>query len=658
MSNISVLGGARLPLQAFMRHLFREGISQADLDQRGLIDLLHTTIQDILAVEVVESKMVLAAIIKVIRISSLQSSLEEKLQQALNDLLSLSSVHGQDKGCLFLVDEANRKLRMVAQKNLSDTLLGVCGLVDFGHCLCGRLMEMDQPFLFKPTIDQDHVIRTPDMKPHGHTLFKVKSLDSDQTLMLVNLYVNEQCDEDPRTKFFIEAMAMALSVLHSLHVAGERLQRQTLEDPLTGLANRRIFQDRLDQIVRKAKRSNESFMIMVLGVDRFGRINESMGWAQGDELLKVLAKRLSETLRAGDTVAKADGDEFLLLFSVQNVREIMPPVQRVQNALADPFFLGGRDINVTVSIGISLFPDDQDMLLEKAKFALKSAKEKGGGQFQLFSKEAHEKTRFLINLEQDLRLAIDRGELMPYYQPKISLRDMRILGFEALMRWPDPANPNRMLAYPDHFIPLAEETGLILPLGRLVLATACHDLKHWLDMGYQDLHIAVNLSARQFSDPDLESDIIQALNQANLDPRYLELEITESYVMADAKKARIILESLKSLGVKISLDDFGTGYSSLAHLQDFPFDRLKIDRSFIMNLPAKPTNANIIMAILQLARGLELLVTAEGVETEDQQQSLKEGGCDDVQGWLHSKAVPAREVPDLLKKYNTLNKVD
>ncbi|MBF0427342.1 MAG: bifunctional diguanylate cyclase/phosphodiesterase [Magnetococcales bacterium] len=652
MSDSNMLGGARLPLQAFMHHLFEEGANQSHLDQRGLIDLLQTTISDILKNEVIESKMVLNATIDVIRLSSSTISLKEKLQLALEIILSVPSVFGLNQGCVFLVDEPNQKLRMVASKNFSDEQIGLCSTVEFGSCLCGRAIACDGPFMFVPERDDDHVFQTSKAMPHGHTLFKVKAMDSDQLLMLVNLFVADQCKEDPRTKFFVESMALALSVLHSLHVTNERLQKFNLEDPLTGLANRRIFQDRLDQAIRKAQRNNESAMVMALGVDRFSRINESMGRAVGDELLTTLATRLSNTLRAGDTVAKADGDEFLLLFSIQNVREIMPPVQRVQNVVAEPITLGGRELKINVSIGISLFPDDQDQLLEKAKFALKNAKEKGGGQYHLFSREAHEKTKFLINLEQDLRTAIDRGELMPYYQPKISLKNMRILGFEALMRWPDPANPSRMLAYPDHFIPLAEETGLILPLGRLVLETACIELKKWLDMGYSDLHIAVNLSARQFADPGLENDIIQVLKKTGLDPHYLELEITESHVMSDAKKARRILESLKSLGVKISLDDFGTGYSSLAHLQDFPFDRLKIDRSFIMNIPTRPTNANIITAILQLAHSLELMVTAEGVETEDQQQSLKEGGCDDVQGWLHSKAVPAAEVPALLERYN------
>ncbi|MEO5377866.1 MAG: EAL domain-containing protein [Magnetococcus sp. DMHC-6] len=653
MQDSNTLGSMRLPLQALMKHLFQEGANQNNVDQRNLIHLVQNTIQDILQAEAIETGVVLKSIIEVIRLSLHAISLEEKLQRALECLLNVPSLNGLDKGSIFLVDSKNRQLRLVAWKNLSEVQRNLCKTVTFGHCLCGRFMEMGQPVLFKSVIDADHDTLFPDITPHGHSIFKVTSLDSEQIILLVNLYVVDQCKEDPRNKLFIEAMSMAFSVLYTLHMNYEQLNKNAFEDPLTHIANRRLFQDRLDQAIQKANRYNTSFMVMALGVDRFSRINESLGRAVGDEVLKKLSKRLNSILRAGDTLAKSDGDEFLLLFAIQDAREIMPPVRRIQKIVSElPISIENQEIQIELSIGISLYPEDQNQLLEKAKFALKSAKEQGGGGFKLFSNEAHQKTQNLINLERDLRIAVKNEEILVYYQPKISLLTMKIIGFEALARWPDMKNAGRMKAFPDQFIPLAEETGLILPLGRHILDVACHDLKQWYDMGYQDLYVAVNLSARQFIDPFLIENLIQSLSQSGLPAHLLEIEITESYVMNDPKKAKEILESLKSLGVKISLDDFGTGYSSLSHLQMFPFDRLKIDRSFVMELHSSQASTGIVQAIFQLARILRMQVTAEGVETEAQQALLQEIGCHDVQGWLYSKAAPAEEIPMLLKKYN------
>lgn len=652
MIDSDMFGSASLPLQTLVQHLFKDGMRHTDLEQRTYLELLQRTIQDMQGAHFGEWKMALHAINNIINLSLLKISIEEKLQKALEYLLSIPSVQSMKQGCLFLVDQDARTLHMVAKSNFSEELSSLCKETAFGECLCGRAMEHDQPFLFKSSIDEEHHRRTPDMKPHGHTLFQVKEMGTGRPLMLVNLYVEDQCREDPRTHFLLESLSMALSVLHALHMTQERLQAYAFTDPTTGIANLSIFQDRANQAMLKAARNQEAFMVVALGVDRFSRINDSLGRMAGDQVLKVLANRFKDHMRASDTVAKADGDEFLFLLSLQNTRDIMVPVQRIQNLVSEAIVLDEKEIRVNVSMGISIFPDDQEQLLEKAKFALKTAKEKGGGEFQIFSKKAHEKAQSMLNLERDLRTAVARKELLPYYQPQISLATMQIIGFEALMRWPDPTKPGGMKAYPDMFIPLAEDTGLIVSLGEQVLTQACWDLKKWFDLGYVDLRIAVNLSPRQFSSPTLLNDIVRVLQQTNLPPAHLELEITESQVMRDPVQAKRILEDLKKIGVHISLDDFGTGYSSLSTLHQFPFDRLKIDRSFVMNLPLKASNANIINTIIQMARGLELSVTAEGVESEDQQTQLKTGGCDDVQGWLHSKAVPAEEVPALLAKYN------
>ncbi|MBF0341284.1 MAG: bifunctional diguanylate cyclase/phosphodiesterase [Magnetococcales bacterium] len=646
------LGSATLPLQALMDHLLRDGRRQEDPDVREAFTLLETTIREILNAQIDERKRVLDTLGGIISLALRDISLEEKLQKALEGLLAIPSVHGLDQGAIFLVDEPGRMLRLVAHCNLPDDQADLCQGVPFGVCLCGRAMEHEGRFFFKSTVDADHERHIDSMHPHGHTLFHVRDLQTGRPLLLVNLYVQHQCREDPRTHFLIDAMAMALSVLHTLHTSQAALRGYAFQDPVTGIANRRIFQDRLEQAKRKALRNREAFMVVALGIDRFRHINEFRGRQVGDQVLKLLAQRFREAMRVSDTVARADGDEFIFLIFIQNDREIMPPMQRIRNLVEEPLPLEGGELKINVSIGISLFPNDQDQLLEKAQFALKSAKAIGPGEFQIFSRTTHEKTLFLIRLEQDLRKAIANRELKPYYQPKIALSSMRIIGFEALVRWPDPTQSTGMKAFPDQFIPLAEETGLIIPLGEQMLIQACRDLKQWLDAGYADLHVAVNLAARQIALPTLLEIIRTTLEQTGLPPRHLELEITESQVMLDPVKAREVLQEIRAMGVQLALDDFGTGYSSLATLQNFPFDRLKIDRSFVMNLSSQPATLDMIHAIIQIARSMRLKVTAEGVENPEQQETLRDGDCDDVQGWLYSKALPAEEIPALLARFN------
>lgn len=654
MIHSNTLGSVQRPLQSLLQHLLREGANQNNTDQRAVIGLLETTIQEILAADAMDAARVLTAIIQVVRFALDPVPLEDKLQKALDSLMSVSDKE-RDSGCLFLVDHDTHRLRRVAHTNIPRTVLEACNHLGDGQCLCGQAMTVDTTQTFIPTHTGTHehdITRPETMQPHGHTILNIKAMDSDRTLMVINLYANGHHTEEPRSKLFLDAMTMTFAVLHTLHTASEYMYKHAFKDPLTGLSNYRLLQNRLEQAVHKTRRSGEVFAVMSLGLDQFSRINDTMGRATGDLILKTLANKLVDVVRASDTVAKADGDEFLLLLFCRTIRELMPLVQKIKRVAVTPMRVDNQDIRISYSMGISLFPNDQEQLLEKSRFAMQHAKRQGRGQFQLFSNEAHNKTRQIMELEENLRTAIENGEIVVNYQAKISLATMRIIGFEALVRWPDPDNPGHAKAFPDQFIPLAEETGLILPLGRQVLATACQDLKMWLNMGYDRLGMAVNLSARQFSDAGLSGDIIKALKQSGLDPHFLELEITESYVMDDATKAKETLASLKTLGVKVSLDDFGTGYSSLSNLRRLPFDRLKIDRSFITELSTSRDDLGIVQAILQMARSLRLQVTAEGVETEEQQRTLQGVGCDEVQGWLHSKAISAEEVPALLEKYN------
>ncbi|MEP6993701.1 MAG: EAL domain-containing protein [Acidobacteriota bacterium] len=422
-----------------------------------------------------------------------------------------------------------------------------------------------------------------------------------------------------------------------------QIAEQAYSDPLTKLPNLVRFMERLQLELAQAKRHQRKLAVAYVGLDSFQVVNDSWGHAIGDRLLQSLALRLKRRLRQFDTVARVGGDEFVVLMpEVRQGDDMSGVAQKLLAIVGHAFQLDGHSIQITASVGIGTYPndgEDDDTLLRNADAALQRAKDKGGNNFQLCTPELTAKAVERLSLQSGLQQALDRDEFLLHYQPLVSLVSGRIVGLEALVRW---QHPDKGLVMPTTFIPLAEESGLILPLGEWVLRTACRQLKIWHRTGLVDLRIAVNFSSRQFRERDLVKIVVEALSDADLEPRHLEVEITESIAMEEADIVVANLNQLRSMGVGIAIDDFGTGYSAMSYLKRYPVTSLKIDRSFVTDLPANPADAGIVRAIVEMAHGSRLSVTAEGVETKDQFLRLQEYGCDEMQGyWVSKPLAPA-----------------
>jgi diguanylate cyclase (GGDEF)-like protein/PAS domain S-box-containing protein len=430
--------------------------------------------------------------------------------------------------------------------------------------------------------------------------------------------------------------------------AEEQLQHDAFHDALTGLPNRALFIDRLQAALARLQgaiaRGHQKgmFAVVFLDVDRFKLVNDSLGHSVGDRLLVALSSALKTAVRPGDTVARLGGDEFtILLEDMEDRAEAIAVAERIQSVLREPLTLAGHEVFATVSMGIALSAPSYrraEDLLRDADTAMYHAKALGKSRHQVFDSSMHARARKLLQLEHDLRRAIERQEFRVYYQPIVRVADRRIAGFEALARW---QHPERGLVAPSEFIHLAEETGLVVPLGRAVLEEACRQAAAWQVSSGEDLTVSVNLSAKQFSQPDLVEQVDGALRLAGLPARLLKLEVTESMVMENTDGAIALLRRLKALGVHIAIDDFGTGYSSLSYLLRLPADTLKIDRSFVSGTGDAGRNVSIVRTVVGLAYSLGLDVVAEGVETEQQMALLAELGCPFAQGFLFSPAVEA-----------------
>ncbi len=442
----------------------------------------------------------------------------------------------------------------------------------------------------------------------------------------------------------------------------ERIFHLAYYDNLTGLPNRDLFKESAVRMLANAQRDGTQAAILLLDLDRFKRINDLLGHDAGDALLKETASRIATCVRQSDLIAKLHsqedlpyslarpgGDEFVLLIQgLQRTEGVTNFVQRLLLELSRPLVAMHQEIFLSASIGIALYPNDGDQqatLLSHADIALSHAKEAGGDCFRFYSSEMNQWAHERMNLESRLNRAIENQELELFYQPQINLSNGRLVGFEALLRW---RLEGKELVSPNEFIPIAEETGLILETGAWVLRQACRQMKHWQDQGFELVPMAVNLSARQFTDEGLIRMIENELASSQLQPAMLELELTERVIMRDVHENRIKLQALKDIGVKLSVDDFGTGYSSMSYLKRFPLDSLKIDRSFIQDLVTDSNDESIIRAIVALSKGLGLTTIAEGVETELQRELLSSIGCDYMQGYLFSRPVPAAQAERFL----------
>lgn len=431
--------------------------------------------------------------------------------------------------------------------------------------------------------------------------------------------------------------------------AAERIQFLSSYDALTKLPNRNLFADRLEQSLITARRFERSTAVILLDLDRFRVVNDTMGAPVGDEVLVEVARRLALQVRDGDTVGRRGGNEFgFVLANLSHERDAIVLAQRILEAIAVPFIIDDQSLVLTASIGISVAPKNGEagqLLLTSANAALVRAKLAGRNTFHFYSPEMDADAARRLGLEVDLREALSRNELSVHYQPQVSLESGQMIGMEALLRWHSGRFGN---VSPAEFIPVAEECGLIISIGEWVLRTACQQTKLWLDLGLLPLRIAVNLSARQFRQPNLLTVVSDALAQSGLPAAALELEITESAFIDDVDQAVGICRDLKKIGVKLSLDDFGTGYSSLAYVSRFPFDKLKIDQGFVRDIIENPVNAAIATAAIVMARSLNLTVLAEGVETEAQANFLRSRRCDAMQGYLFSRPLSAEAFAPLL----------
>ncbi len=431
--------------------------------------------------------------------------------------------------------------------------------------------------------------------------------------------------------------------------AEEQIKHLAYHDALTGLPNRLLFKDRLTVALSHAQRAHERLAVLFLDLDRFKVINDSLGHTAGDQLLQAVAWRIQSCVRESDTVARLGGDEFtLLLPQLTHSEDAARVAQKILQAVQHPFTVEGRELFITTSVGISLFPEDgedAETLIKNADTAMYQAKAEGRDNYQLFNAVVNAKALLRISLEHGLRRALVNDELVVYYQPILDLQTLRITGLEALLRW---QHPDLGLIPPSDFIALAENTGMMPPIGLWVLRTACLQTKAWHDRGFNEISLAVNLSVTQLQQPDLVERVRQVLVETELPPQFLELEITEGSAMQNPELSARTLVELKKLGLRISLDDFGTGHSSLSYLKRFPIDTLKIDQSFVRDIITDPDTAAIVSAIIAMTHSLRLKVIAEGVEYAEQANLLKEYGCDQMQGFFVKAPVPAAELQRML----------
>ena len=429
----------------------------------------------------------------------------------------------------------------------------------------------------------------------------------------------------------------------------DRLQHQAHYDALTSLPNRVLCLDRLKQTLNQATRKQWLAAVLFLDLDRFKVVNDTLGHLFGDQLLQLVSQRLSRCVRQGDTVGRLGGDEFAIVLSeLGSTQDAGLVAQKILDALAEPFALDRHEVFITASIGIATYPGDggdAETLLRNADAAMFSAKNLGKNNYQFYTAAMNERALERLLLESNLRRAMERNEFVVHLQPKMKLDGGAIVGCEALLRWQVPGNG---LVLPAQFIPLLEESGLIVSVGEWVVRSACAQLREWHDAGIEPKPIAVNLSARQFQHQNICTMVERAIADYAVDPALLEFEITESAAMHNPEDAIVTMRALKALGVRISIDDFGTGYSSLSYLKRFPVDSLKLDRSFVKDLPDDADDAAIARAVIHLAHSLELDVIGEGVETRRQAEFLAAAGCDIAQGYYFSRPLPAVQFTQLL----------
>ena len=582
-------------------------------------------------------------------------------------------------GSVFLIDPAKYSFRILGTRGIEIE----ASEISIGDSIVARVVSDKKPLLVTD-IETDPLVSRPNDPKYGPPSFLAMPVMFDNVLLgvlnlaskangaifheadvellttminqvhiaLENAYVHETVKKhalslDEKTTQLNEEIGRRKEI-------EEELQALAMRDKLTGLANRHQFLGLLEQSIAQCRRNQQRLAVLFIDMDRFKMINDSMGHDIGDLVLQEAARRMRECLREADTVARYGGDEFTcMLIDVHDEGDVLKVVGKLIDVLSKPFFLLGREYFIGSSIGISLYPDNGDRpedLIKNADAAMYTAKESGGHSYSFYTSAIGEEVSQRVQMEIDLRHAVNRGEFVLHYQPQVDLRNGHLAGIEALLRW---NHPEYGLLNPDDFIPVAEQAGLIVPIGRWVLGEACRQFKKWRDQGLVPsetaLNVAVNISSQQFRQGDFTRVVEEVLEQTGLDAQTLELEITESIVMDAGENAVQVLRTLKDMGVRLAIDDFGNGFSSLGYLKHFPIDTLKIDKVFIRHLPGDRDDAAIVRAILELAHSLGIRVVAEWVENVEQLHFLRKNGCHYAQGFLLGRPVEAKEMLRIIR---------
>ena len=576
-----------------------------------------------------------------------------QLELRKHALLTENELRQTTQSTLDALQDTETRYRTLFERNLA----GV-----YRSTVDGRLLECNEAFarilgydsiedvMSRPTWDlyftaDDRNEAVSLLRERGHLLnFELRMRRKDGTPVWV--LENETIREEEGRPAIIEGTIVDVT---DRKIAEDRIQYQTYHDPLTNLPNRSLFADRLQLSIAHARRSGSQLAVFVIDLDHFKLINDTMGPAAGDDLLRSVAARLQGNLRQDETLARMGGDEFtVLLTDVQQAEGPAKVARRLIESFREPHLVHGREIFVTASLGIALYPgdgEDTDTLVRNADHAMYRAKELGRDTFQFHTAATQQRTAERLLLETSLRRALDRSEFFIEYQPQITLGTGEIVAVEALVRW---RHPDRGVVPPNSFIPLAEEIGVILPLGEWVLRSATEQVAKWSGAGCHPVRIAVNLSPRQFQHAGLRQLVERILRETGLEPGRLELEITESLAMRDAESSRALLGEFKNLGIRLTIDDFGTGYSSLSYLKLLPIHSLKIDRSFIHDISRDRVDRAIVKSMIEMAHSLGLTVVAEGVEFAEQRCVLEDLGCDDMQGFLFSRPIAASALAAML----------
>lgn len=575
----------------------------------------------------------------------------------MEDLQSTTVSKAELENALHALQETEERYRRVVETSPSAILVDCDNHLVFvnpaGHRLLGA--ELTGQLLGKPLIEFVHPDSRQKIQQHIESLYQGAQTFQATDIQLIRLDGTVLDVEITGIAFVYDDKPAAQVVVHDVTVARQKteaLEHIASHDILTGLPNRSLMLDRLNSALAFAQRYSRCTTVVFLDLDNFKFINDSLGHAHGDMLLKAVAGRLAECVREVDTVARLGGDEFVvILFDQPELNtDVIPVLERIRGSIRQPLALGGREYSVTSSIGFAVYPEDgtdAETLLRNADEAMYKAKELGRDNYQPYSKDLHKRITQRLSLHNALRQAVDRQEFVIHYLPQVELLSGRFVAMEALVRW---NHPEQGLITPEQFIPLAEETGLILPLGEYVLHAACAQAREWADQGLPHLRVAVNLSPRQFRQAGLPGTIETILHGSGLDPGLLELELTEGLFMRNLDESIHTMTAIRELGVGLSIDDFGTGYSSLAALKQFPLNRLKIAQAFMHDIPDDADSIAIAKSIIALGHSMKIRVSAEGVETLRQLHFLQASGCDEIQGYLVSRPIPPERIPDLVTR--------